>query len=447
MEAMYAALPETAAYTAISGFPTVVDGNAVLRLKPWEERKRKQQQIAEDLRPQMMAIPGAIVFPINPPSLGQSFRSTPIEYVVMSQVPYAELQRIVDRFLEEVRKYPGIQNLQLDLRLNTPEVRVRINRDKLSDIGVQVETVGRTLETMLGGRQVTRFKKDGEQYDVIVQVAPLDRTTPADISDSYVRGRDGAMGQLSNLVDVREGVAPQSLNHFNRLRAVKITGTLLPGYTVGDALKAMDAAAKATLPPTAQTGLDGQSREFKLSGGDIYFTFVLALAFIYLVLAAQFESFINPFVIMLSVPLSMTGALLTLWLFGGTLNIYSQVGLVTLVGLITKHGILIVEFSNQLRAKGEPLLQAVIDASTMRLRPILMTTGAMVLGALPLARAIGAGAESRIPIGLVIVGGLLFGTMLTLFVVPTAYTLLAGRHEREETAVAPEVLPRPSHAD
>ena len=434
MEAMYAELSETAAYTAISGFPTVVDGNAVLRLKPWEERTRKQQQIAEDLRPRMMSIPGALVFPINPPSLGQPFRSTPIEYVVMSQVPYSELQRIVDRYLDEVRKYPGIQNIQTDLRLNTPEVRVKINRDKLSDMGVQVETVGRTLETMLGGRQVTRFKKDGEQYDVIVQVAPVDRMTPADISDSYVRTRDGTMAQLSNLVDVREGVAPQSLNHFNRLRAVKITATLLPGYTVGDALQFMDAAAKVALPPTAQTGLDGQSREFKLSGGEIYFTFVLALAFIYLVLSAQFESFVNPFVIMLSVPLSMTGALLTLWLFGGTLNIYSQVGLVTLVGLITKHGILIVEFSNQLRAKGEAMMEAVIDASTMRLRPILMTTGAMVLGALPLARAVGAGAESRIPIGLVIVGGLVFGTLLTLFVVPTAYTLLAGKHEREEDA-------------
>jgi multidrug efflux pump len=300
---------------------------------------------------------------------------------------------------------------------------------------------------MLGGRQVTRFKKDGEQYDVIVQVAPVDRTTPADISDSYVRARDGSMAQLSNLVDVREGVAPQSLNHFNRLRAVKITATLLPGYTVGDALKAMDAAARVALPPTAQTGLDGQSREFKLSGGEIYFTLVLALAFIYLVLSAQFESFVNPFVIMLSVPLSMTGALLTLWFFGGTLNIYSQVGLVTLVGLITKHGILIVEFSNQLRAKGEEMMQAVIDASTMRLRPILMTTGAMVLGALPLARAAGAGAESRTPIGLVIVGGLVFGTLLTLFVVPTAYTLLAGRHAREsaEPAVAPAGAP--SHAD
>jgi multidrug efflux pump len=446
IEDMYAQIPESGAYTAISGFPTVVDGNAVLRLKPWEERTRKQQQIAEELRPKFMEIPGAIAFPINPPSLGQSFRSTPIEFVVMSQVPYAELQRIVDRFLDEVRKYPGVQNLQIDLRLNTPEVRVAINRDKLADIGVGVDTVGRTLETMLGGRQVTRFKKDGEQYDVIVQVAPLDRTTPADISDTYVRARDGGMVQLSNLVDVKEGVAPQSLNHFNRLRAVKVTGTLAPGYAIGEALTALDEAAKIALPSTAQTALDNQSREFRLSGGDIYFTFVLALMFIYLVLSAQFESFVDPFVIMLSVPLSMTGALLTLWAFGGTLNIYSQVGLVTLVGLITKHGILIVEFSNQLRAKGEPMVQAVVDAATQRLRPILMTTGAMVLGALPLARAVGAGAESRIPIGLVIVGGLIFGTLLTLFVVPTAYTLLARRHREGEAGTGGAAL-HPAAAD
>jgi multidrug efflux pump len=457
VEAMYTDIPETDTFTAISGFPTVVDGNGVLRLKPWEERTRKAQQIAEDLRPKMMAIPGALVFPITPPSLGQRFRSTPIEYVVMSQVPYPELQLIVDRFLDEARKYPGVQNLQTDLRLNTPEVRVRINRDKLSDVGVPVDTVGRTLETMLGGRQVTRFKRDGEQYDVIVQVSSLDRTSPADINDTYVRGRDGTMVQLANLVDVRESVAPQSLNHFNRLRAVKITGSLAPGHTVGDALAAMDAAAKVALPPSAQTDLDGQSREFRISGGEIYFTFVLALVFIYLVLSAQFESFVNPFVIMLSVPLSMTGALLTLWWFGGTLNIYSQVGLVTLVGLITKHGILIVEFANQLREKGEETMQAVIDASTMRLRPILMTTGAMVLGAMPLASAVGAGAESRIPIGLVIVGGLLFGTLLTLFVVPTAYTLLAGRHERAEAGEppvsvpvpvpVPAAVPKPGHAD
>jgi multidrug efflux pump len=448
IEAFYAQIPEAAAYTVIAGFPTVVDGNAVLRLKPWEERTKKQQQITDELRPKLATIPGAIAFPINPPSLGQSFRSTPVEYVVMSQIPYPDLQRIVDRFLDEVRKNPSIQNLQTDLRLNTPEVRVAINRDKLSDVGVPVETVGRTLETMLGGRQVTRFKREGEQYDVIVQVAPLDRTVPADISDTYVRGRDGSMVQLSNLVDVKERVAPQSLNHFNRLRAVKITATLAPGYTIDDALKFMDNAARSSLPPTAQTDLDNQSREFRASGKEIYFTFVLALLFIYLVLSAQFESFVNPFVIMLSVPLSMTGALLTLWLAGGTLNIYSQVGLVTLVGLITKHGILIVEFSNQLRAKGEALFDAVIDAATLRLRPILMTTGAMVLGAVPLALALGAGAESRTQIGWVIVGGMTFGTLLTLFVVPTAYTMLAGKHHAEPEMM-PGVLPstHPTHAD
>jgi len=427
IEEFYSQVPEAFAYTAISGFPTVVDGSAILRLKPWEEREKKQQQIAEELRPKLASIPGAQAFPINPPSLGQRFRSTPIEYVIMAQVPYAELQRMVDRFLEEVRKFPGAQNLQTDLRLNTPEVRVTINRDKLSDVGVNVDNVGRTLETMLGGRQVTRFKRDGEQYDVIVQVAPLERASPADISEIYVRSRSGSMVQLANIVDVREGVAPQSLNHFQRLRAVKITGTLAPGYAIDEALKAFDAAAKVTLGTSAQTGLDGQSLEFRASGGEIYFVFILSLFFIYLVLAAQFESFIAPFVIMLSVPLSMTGALFTLWLTGGTLNIYSQVGLITLVGLITKHGILIVEFANQLRAQGKDMIPALIESAALRLRPIAMTTGAMVLGALPLALASGAGAESRTQIGWVIVGGMAFGTLLTLFVVPVAYSLLARR--------------------
>ncbi len=448
IEAFYSQMPEAFAYTAISGFPTVVDGTAILRLKPWEERKKKQQQIAEELRPKFASIPGVQAFPINPPSLGQRFRSTPIEYVIMAQVPYAELQRLVDRFLEEVRKFPGAQNLQTDLRLNTPEVRVNINRDKLADVGVNVANVGRTLETMLGGRQVTRFKRDGEQYDVIVQVAQLERTSPADISEIYVRSRNGSMVQLANLVDVKEGVAPQSLNHFQRLRAVKITGTLAPGYSIDEALKAFDAAAKLTLGASAQTGLDGQSLEFRASGGEIYFVFILSLFFIYLVLAAQFESFTAPFVIMLSVPLSMTGALFCLWLTGGTLNIYSQVGLITLVGLITKHGILIVEFTNQLRAQGKDLRSAVIDAATLRLRPVLMTTGAMVLGALPLALASGAGAESRMPIGWVIVGGMSFGTLLTLFVVPVAYSLLARRAHIEAHGIdvdPPAAAQGPAH--
>ena len=435
IEELYTQIPEAAAWSAISGFPTVADGNAILRLKPWEERTRRQQQITDELRPKFAQIPGVIAFPVNPPSLGQSPRSTPIEYIIMSQVPYTELARITERFIGEMQKYPGVQNLQMDLRLNTPEVRVAVNRDKLADLAINVDTVGRTLETLLGGRQVTRFKKDGEQYDVIIWAGDRDRSSPSDISDMYVRGRNGEMVSFANLVDVREGVSPASLNHFNRLRSVKVSGTLAPGYTIEDALKAMDATAKALLPPTAQTDLDGQSREFRASGKEIYFTFVLALLFIYLVLSAQFESFVHPFVIMLSVPLSMTGALFTLWLTGGTLNIYSQVGLITLVGLITKHGILIVEFSNQLRDQGRDMMTAVQEAAALRLRPILMTTGAMVLGALPLALAHGAGAESRIQIGWVIVGGMTFGTLLTLFVVPTAYTLLARGHRIQDSPV------------
>jgi multidrug efflux pump len=232
--------------------------------------------------------------------------------------------------------------------------------------------------------------------------------------------------QLSNLVKVRETVGPKELNHFNRLRAATLTANVAPGFTLGEALVDVEAAAKDVLDASARTELDGPSREFRESGAALLFTFILALMFIYLVLSAQFESFVSPFVIMLTVPLAMTGALAALKLTGGTLNVYSQIGLVMLIGLITKHGILIVEFANQLRAKGEDAAAAVTEAATLRLRPILMTTGAMVLGALPLALARGAGAEARQPIGWVIVGGLLLGTVFTLFVIPTAYMLLSG---------------------
>jgi len=424
VESYYETIPETSAYNAIAGFPTVDFGNAILRLKPWEERTRKQQDIARELNSKFSQLPGVIGFAVNPPSLGQSPRSLPIEYVIMAQVSYPELDRVVQNFIAEISKTGIVLSPQSDLRLNTPELKVAVNRDKLGDVGVSVETVGRTLQTMLGGRQVTRFKKDGEQYDVIVQVAPRDRSRPNDISDIYVRGRDGTMVQLANVVDVVEGVSPQSLNHFQRLRSVTISAQVAPGYALGDALKMMDETAKRVLPQGALTDLDGVSREFRASQGSIYLTFVLALVFIYLVLAAQFESFADPFVIMLSVPLSMTGALFALWVTGGTWNIYSQIGIITLVGLITKHGILIVEFANQLQERGLGIVEAVKQAAEMRLRPILMTTGAMVLGAVPLALSVGAGAESRIQIGWVIVGGLTFGTLLTLYVVPTMYTLM-----------------------
>ncbi|WP_040549144.1 efflux RND transporter permease subunit, partial [Pusillimonas noertemannii] len=431
IEAMYADIPEASGNQTVIGFPTVVDGFAILRLKHWNERDKSQQEIAAELRPRFNALPGVRAFPSNPASLGQRATTKPVEFIIMSQASYPEIAKFTDAFIERLSDYPGLQNLEMDLRLNTPELQVAVNRDKLADVGVDVGTVGRTLESMLGGRQVTRFRDGGEQYDVIVQVKKEDRADPRDISDIYVRARNGDMVQLSNFLDVNESVSPQSLNHFNRLRSVKVEAAVAPGYALGEVLAHMQSVADEMLPETAQTDLDGQSREFRDSSGNIYLVFLMALVFIYLVLAAQFESWRNPFIIMLSVPLSMTGALLALWLSGGTLSIYSQIGLITLVGLITKHGILIVEFATQLRAEGMEKVEAVVQASILRLRPILMTTGAMVLGVLPLAYATGAGAESRQQIGWVLVGGLCLGTVLTLYVVPVAYTLIAGKVSRK----------------
>lgn len=442
IEDIYEQIPEAASRQLIVGFPTVADGFAILRLKPWDERERKQQDIAKALFPQFMALPGVRAFPANPPSFGLRATSRPIDFVIMSQASYAELYDMVGEYMEALRSYPGLANVEMDLRMNTPEIRVEVDRDKLADLGVDVASVGRTLETMLGGRQVTRFKQDGEQYEVVVQMAPKERTQPTDISGMYVRARDGNMVQLSNVASVEESVAPQSLNHFNRLRAVKVQASIMPGFNMGEVLDHMFAQADEMFPDTVQLDLDGQSSEYKDASVGIYVVFGMALVFIYLVLAAQFESWRNPLVIMLTVPLAITGALAALYFTGGTLSIYSQIGLVTLVGLITKHGILIVEFATQLREKGEALRDAVIKASVLRLRPILMTTGAMVLGAVPLAFSSGAGAESREQIGWVLVGGLLVGTLLTLYVVPVAYTLIASRKVRgaiEQDAIDTEL--------
>ena len=448
IEDMYKEVPEMARYNSIAGAPTVSDGRVILRLKDWKDRSRSQQEIQRELQPKFRNLAGVNAYAVNPASLGQG-RDKPLQFVIMTSASYEELQQYVDRLTTEALKNPGFTDMDSDLRLNKPELKVSVNRDKISDVGANVEAVGRTLETMLGGRQVTRFKQDGEQYDVLVQVANVDRSNPDDITNIYVRGRNNEMVQLSNLLTVRESVAPRSLNHFNKLRAARIDANLAPGFSIKEAIDVMQASTQKVLPPTVQTDLFGQAREFRDSSGSIYLTFVLALAFIYLVLSAQFESFVDPFVIMLTVPLSMTGALLALWLSGGTLNVYSQIGLVTLVGLITKHGILIVEFANQLQEKGHAMREAVVEAAVLRLRPILMTTGAMVLGAVPLALARGAGAESRQMIGWVIVGGMTLGTVLTLFVVPTFYLLFARNHRKiAETAnIAPVVGTVPQHGD
>jgi len=407
-------------------------------LVPWSERDRKQQDIAGQLWPKMSALPGVLAFPINPPSLGQSWRNPPVQFVIQGPT-YESLEKYVDQIMEKARDYPGLANLDSDLKLNKPQLDVRLDRNKVADVGVEVEAVGRTLETMLGGRQVTRFKRAGEQYDVIVKLRDEARTRPGDLTAIYVRNEKGELVQLSNLLTVSESVAPKELNHFNRLRATTISANVGPGYALGDALEFLEKTAREVLPVTAPFEFDGQSREFRESSATLYLTFVLALVFIYLVLAAQFESFIDPFVIMLTVPLGITGALLLLKITGGTMNVYSQIGIVMLIGLITKNGILIVEFANQLRDRGKGVHEAVVEASTLRLRPILMTSLTMVLAAIPLALATGAGAESRQQIGAVIVGGLLLGTFLTLFVIPAVYTLVTRKRHLliEEPAAHP----------
>jgi len=335
----------------------------------------------------------------------------------------------VNELMARARTYPGLTNVDSDLKLNKPQLSVDINREKASSLGVQVEAIGRTLETLLGGRQVTRFKREGKQYDVIVKLEDKDRRQPTDLTSIYVRSSNGQLVQLSNLVTVTETVAPKELNHFNRLRAAIISANVTPGYTLSEALGFLDKTAKEVLTAEYQTNLDGQSREFRESGQQLYFVFFLALAFIYLVLSAQFESFRGPLVIMLTVPLAITGALAAMKFAGVTLNVYSQIGLVMLIGLITKNGILIVEFTNQLRDRGMRKIEALIEASCLRLRPILMTSAATVLGAVPLAVMTGAGSESRSAIGWVVVGGMSIGTLFTLFIIPVAYTYIVGEHQ------------------
>ena len=409
------------------GNPTVAQASVVYRTVDWEERKRSTLDMARELQPKFGGLPGVTVFTVTPPSLGQGFRERPVNFVIQTSDSYQNLSAVARQMMEEIAKNPGIVSPDIDLRLNKPELRIEVVRDKAADLGVSVEVVAKAIETVLGGRNVTRYKRDAEQYDVIVQTEARGRTTPEDIERIYVRGRNDTMIPLSALVKVRESVSPRELNHFSQRRSVSITASLAPDYSLGEALKFMDATAAKVLKPGYTTDLNGTSREFKNSQGALVVVFILALVFIFLVLAAQFESFIDPLVIMLSVPLSMIGALLALKWSGGSLNVYSQIGLITLVGLITKHGILIVEFTNQLRAGGMDMIDALVKASSQRLRPILMTTGAMVLGAVPLAFATGAGAESRIQIGWVIVGGMSLGTLLTIFVVPTMYTLFARK--------------------
>ena len=428
IERVGAGYPEFDRIFATMGNPTVAQGNIFFRTVPWEERKRTTLEMARDMTPRIAGLTGVTAFPITPPSLGQGFTQRPINFVIITSDSYQNLAQTVRTFQDELAKNPGFVQVDTDLRLNKPEIRMEVDRERAADMGVGVDAIARAVETMLGGRLVTRYKREGEQYDVIVQTNATGRDTPDDIEKIFVRGKADALIPLSALVKLREVVVPRELNHFGQRRSASITSNLSADYSVGEALDFMDATAKKVLKPGYATDLNGSSREFRKSADSLTLVFILALLFIFLVLAAQFESFVDPLVILLSVPLSMAGALLALKWSGGTLNVFSQIGLITLVGLITKHGILIVEFANQLREQGVDAMTAIKKSASQRLRPILMTTGAMVLGALPLALATGAGAESRRQIGWVIVGGMSLGTLLTIFVVPTMYSLLARKH-------------------
>jgi multidrug efflux pump len=425
IEEIYKSIPEIDRYFMFIGWPTLTNSISFPGLKDWSERSRSAEEIQGELFMRFMQIPGINAFPTIPAPLGGDFLGGDLGFVVLTSESYEELSRMVEAMKAEIAKNPSITSVRSDLELNKPELRINVDREKAAAVGADVSTVGRTLETLMGGRQVTRFKRGSEQYDVLVQVERAQRSTPDALTAVYVRGRDGQIVQLANLVNVQENVAARELGHFNKLRATTFNLTLAPGYSLGEAITFMQATLKQVSEGKAAYDLSGQAREFRTTSNATTFLFALAMIFIYLVLAAQFESFADPLIILLSVPLAVGGALLTLWLFGGTINLYSKIGLITLVGLISKHGILIVEFANQLTEQGRKTVDAVLEASTLRLRPILMTTGAMVLGAVPLAIASGAGAQGRQEIGLVVVGGMLVGTLFTLFVVPTAWSLVA----------------------
>ena len=442
----------TATGLGFGGPGRVTNGFLFLPLKHRSERQRSQQEVVGSLFPQLLGIPGVLAFVVNPPSLGGRGSGSPVEYVIQGE-DYESLGQSVQALIGEASALGYLVNLDSDLRLNKPQLEIRIDRERAAQLGISVTDIGTTLETFLGGRVASQFKRGTKEYDVITQVRPSERAEPDMIRNLYLRGRDGLV-QLANVVTIEETVAPKELNHFNRIRSATVTANLAPGVSLGQALDDLDAIADRVLPSGTRTDLSGQSREFRESSGSLYFVFALAIVFIFLVLAAQFESFVHPLTILLSVPLAVVGAIVSLYFLGQSLNIFSQIGLVMLVGLVTKNAILIVEFANQLRNRGLSVTDAVTEAAVIRLRPILMTSLSTVFGILPIASGFGAGAESRRPLGIAVVGGVLFSTFLTLVIVPVVYRALsrftAPRRESEIEAdfeAANQPPPRPRETD
>ncbi len=431
VETVSDAVPEREASivgVALGGGSSAVNTGFIrLMLTEPDKRKRSQQQIAEELTGLVNRFTDGRTFVIQEQTIGTSRGgSLPIQYVL--QAPTLDkLKQVIPKFLEEARKSAIFKQVDVNLKFNKPELAIEINRNKVRELGLSVADIAQTIQLTFSGQRYGYFILNGKQYSVIGQVQKQDRNTPTDLSSLFVKSKNGQLIQLDNFVTIVEQSNPPQLFRFNRYVAATISASLSPGYTIGDGIKEMDRIADNVLDKSFSTSLSGVSKDFVESSSSLLYTFLLALIMIYLILAAQFESFRDPFIIMFTVPLAVTGALLSLWYFNQTLNIFSNIGLIMLIGLVTKNGILIVEFANQQKAEGLNIVDAVKEAAVLRFRPILMTSLSTILGTLPIALALGAGSESRVSMGIVVISGLIFSTILTLFVIPAIYSYFSEK--------------------
>lgn len=437
---LYDSVPEKDfVFTSTPGFggTGVNSGFGRVGLVPANERIRTQNEIAQDVSKRLPQFNDARIFAIQEQTISVGLGSRgalPVQFILQN-LDFNKLQEMIPRFLEEARKDPIFQNVDVNLKFNKPELQLTIDRIKAQDLGLSTTDVAATVQAAFSGRRLAYFIMNGKQYQVIGQVERTDRSKPADIEKMYVRNSRGENIPLTSVVKLEESSSPPTLYHYNRFKSATISASLAEGKTIGDGVAAMRAISDKLLDESFQTSLSGPSRDFEESSSNTTFALGLALLLIYLVLAAQFESFLDPFIIMITVPLAFAGALLSLYIFNQTLNIFSEIGIIMLIGLVTKNGILIVEFANKKREFGMPKMKAVLEASAQRLRPILMTSLATSLGALPIALSLGASATSRVPLGIVIVGGILFSLILTLFVIPAVYTFLSGKHKTHNTEI------------
>jgi multidrug efflux pump len=439
---MLDSVPEKQTVLSITapGFISGATNSGMVRvtLNDPKERARSQKQIVGMVNRNLSRFNEGRAFAIEQQTISVNRRGgQPVQFVIQNN-NFDKLTDVLPKFLEAANANPVFLGVDVDLKFNKPELRINVDRLKASELGVSIQDVSQTLQLALSNRRLGYFQKEGKQYSVIGQVARSDRDDPTDLKSLYVRNNLGEMISLDNLVTMEEATSPSTIYHFNRFKSASVSAGLAPGKTIGDGIAAMQTIAKKLLDDTYTTSLAGNSRDYAESSSNIGFAFFLALGLIFLILAAQFESFIDPFIIMVTVPLAIAGAILSLWIFDQTLNIFSQIGMIMLIGLVTKNGILIVEFANQNRLRGMTKGDAVVYAASQRLRPILMTSLAMTLGALPIALSLGAAATSRIPLGIVLVGGILFSLVLTLFVIPAMYSYLSSKKQRNELELLEE---------